>query len=361
MRICYLADASSIHIKKWVSYFAAKGHEVHLISFEKGDIDQVVMHRVKMPLMVRNRTFLLKLAYIREIARLVKSINPQILHAFYATNYGFFASKSSFHPLILTVEGSDVLQVSSESRLIRFVKDFLARISLSRSDLITTDGFHLLNRLQKLGVHLNKVRMIQFGVDTKKFRPQPKSDRDELRVISLRSLNPIYSVDTLVKAIPLALRRFRNTCFVIAGTGTEEMALKRLVNDLGVTDKVRFVGQVANDLLPEYLNESDVYVSTSLSDAGLSMSTAEAMACGLPVVVTDNGDNTVWVRNGINGIVVKPGDHEMLAEGIISLLENPSMRKSFGKLNTSIVEHKDNLELEMNKMAEIYRCFAQMH
>jgi glycosyltransferase involved in cell wall biosynthesis len=60
---------------------------------------------------------------------------------------------------------------------------------------------------------------------------------------------------------------------------------------LNVDDFVQFLGRIPHEAMPDLLTQADIYVSTSLSDAGISASTAEAMACGLPVIVTDTGEN----------------------------------------------------------------------
>lgn len=103
----------------------------------------------------------------------------------------------------------------------------------------------------------------------------------------------------------------------------------------------------------------DVYVSTSLSDAEIAANIAEAMVCGLPVIVTDAADNKKWIDNGVNGFVVPVKDPKSLAEKIIYLLQNEDIRKQFGKINTKIIEERNNYYKEMEKMEDIYKEFVQ--
>ncbi|GAH34462.1 unnamed protein product, partial [marine sediment metagenome] len=135
-------------------------------------------------------------------------------------------------------------------------------------------------------------------------------------IISFRSLEPIYDVESLIKAIPSVLKEIPSAKFIVAGDGEQRKYLENLGVSLGISGSIRFVGFVENDELPQYLASADVYVSTSLSDAGIAVSTAEAMACGLPVVITDFGDNRKWVENGINGFLVPPKSPEALASKI---------------------------------------------
>jgi len=103
----------------------------------------------------------------------------------------------------------------------------------------------------------------------------------------------------------------------------------------------------------------DVYVSTSLSEAEIVASTAEAMACGLPVIVTDVADNKKWIDNGVNGFVVPVKDPKSLAEKIIYLLQDEDIRKQFGKINRKIIEERNNYYTEMEKMEDIYKKLVQ--
>jgi glycosyltransferase involved in cell wall biosynthesis len=122
---------------------------------------------------------------------------------------------------------------------------------------------------------------------------------------------------------------------------------------------VKFIGFIQNDKLPEYLNSMDVYVSTSLSDAGIAASTAEAMACGLPVIVTDVADNRVWVEDGVNGFVIPVKDPKLLAERVIHLLKNEDIRRRFGNISRKVIEERNNYYKEMAKMEEIYKKLVE--
>jgi glycosyltransferase involved in cell wall biosynthesis len=361
IRICYLANASSIHTRRLASFFARK-HEVHIISFEEGKIDGGIVHRIRMPFISRNKTFPLKLLYLGRIRRLVEEIDPDVIHAVYVTNYGFFASKCDIHPFVLTAIGSDVLSLDTELRIVQWVKRRLACSALRKADVITTNGLNTAQRMQQLGVKSQDIKTFQFGIDVDKFRHSKRGLllKKELGlsgpiVISSRNFYPIYDVETLVRAIPFVLRRFPTALFLIAGRGSEEGKLRALAGSLNITEKVRFVGHIPNDGLPNYLSAADVYVSTSLSDSSVSVSTAEAMACELPVIVTDVADNRKWVDDGVNGFVVPSKDPKSLAEKIVFLLEHEDVRKRFGKINRLIIEDRDNYVKEMSKLEEIYK------
>lgn len=362
MRICYLADASSVHTRKWTGYFVEKRHDVHVISFEDAKIEGVTVHVLKLPVLIRNATFPLKVASIYRIKMLIKKMEPDILHAHYVTNYGLFGALCNFSPFVITAWGSDILIVP-ESRLISAIKRYIATYTLKKADSVTCDAEHMKKTMKRLGVPEEKIKLIYFGIDTRKFSPGQKSEKLKVRlgvynsptIMSLRNLKPVYDVESLVKSVPLVLKEIPESKFIIAGKGPEEERLKELAKSLGVSDSVKFIGFILNDELPEYLNSMDVYVSTSLSDAGIAASTAEAMSCGLPVIVTDVADNKEWVEDGITGFVVPTKDPKLLAEKVIYLLQNENVRKKFGKISRKIIEERNNYYKEMGKMEKIYK------
>jgi glycosyltransferase involved in cell wall biosynthesis len=116
---------------------------------------------------------------------------------------------------------------------------------------------------------------------------------------------------------------------------------------------------VSNDELPQYLRLADVYVSTSLSDAGIAASTAEAMAVGLPVVTTNTGENEKWITNETNGYLIPVKNPQILAEKIIHLLKQENSKPLFAKNNRERIEERNNYYKEMAKMENMYRELIQ--
>ncbi len=288
---------------------------------------------------------------------MIKKIRPDILHAHYAGTYGLVGALSGFHPYVVTAWGSDVLLTRKS-----FIKRPLVKYVLTKADLITCDAEHMVNTVLNWGINKEKIRIIYFGVEPDRFKPGEK-DRglvaelglgNSFTVISLRNLESIYDVETLVRAIPLVLREIPEVKFLIAGKGTQEQFLKKLAESLSIMNVTRFVGFIPNEELPKYLRTADIYVSTSLSDAGISASTAEAMACGLPVIITDSGENRIWVENGKNGFLAPIRNPEILAEKIVYLLRNEEIRKKIGENPRKTIEERNNYYKEMEKMGKLY-------
>ncbi len=358
--IAYLADASSVHTQRWVAYFVQRGYRAHVFSFLPGEIPGAQVHRFDAgPVRAAggNWRYLLHLPALR---RHLGRLRPSLVHAHYLTSYGFLGALSGYRPFVLTVWGSDVLISPQKSRLIKWLTGYV----LKRADLITCDAEHLVDRMVELGADREKIRVIYFGTDTQTFTPQCRQPgfgeelqlgSDSLLVISLRRLDPVYDVGTLIRAIPRVLDQVPNARFLIAGDGEQREELQQLAASLGVGDSVRFVGLLSSEQLPRYLASADVYVSTALSDGGLAASTAEAMACGLPVVITRFGDNEKWVTDGVGGFVIPPGEPGILAERLIYLLKNQEVRRRFGQVNRRTIEEKNNYHKEMAQVDRLYQ------
>jgi len=361
MKLCFLAGANSIHTRRWIKYFADAGHEVHLISLgrnSKEPLDNIKFH------LVPKKFFrpLRPLYYLFEVKKILRRIKPDILHVHQLWIDGIVADHSGFHPLVVTPWGSDLL-IGARSN----VKKQLFRHIFKNADLITCDGENMRAAIIGLGISPAKVCLVGFGVDTDRFRPDPPDHnlaktvglRGGPVVISLRSLNPIYDIETLVRAMPLIVKAVPGAQFIIAGQGSERDRLIALAAELGVGGAAHFIGAIPGGDIPRYLNLAAVYVSTSLSDSGLAASTAEAMASGLPVVVSDSGDNKKWITQGENGYVVPLRDHAALAQMVIAVISDPVLSKKMGQSGRKAIEERNSYRREMGKIEDLYRRLAK--
>ena len=364
MKICYVANAASIHTQKWAKYFADKGHDVHLISgegFGARAVENVQLHVPRRVPGLRGGNLVFAMAHMAAVLRRTK---PDILHGHYATGGGFWAAVTGFHPFVLTGWGSDILIEPKTRRLAKWKAHF----ALVRADATTCDAEHFVRPLVELGADPEKVALINFGIDTSKFHPGQRDEalRARLQVVpgspivfSLRSFYHRYDVESFIRAVPDVLKAVPDATFVAAGGGDQRGYLESLASSLRVSDRVKFIGFIANDDLPRYLASIDVYVSTALSDAGLSSSTAEAMACERAVVITDFGDNGKWVKDGEGGFLVPLRSPAIVAEKVVALLEDAAFRAACGRINRSVIQERNDYYTEMAKVERLYEGLIQ--
>ncbi|MBU4468623.1 MAG: glycosyltransferase family 4 protein [Candidatus Omnitrophica bacterium] len=356
MKICFLAGANSLHSHRWIKYFVNIGYEVHWISLmPSNELLQNVEFYDLGPLSTNPVRIMWQVIKFR---KLIKRISPDILHIHSAGTYGLIGMLSGFHPAIVTAWGSDVLIAGKSA-----IKKPVIKYVLRNADLITCDADHMINNISKLGIDTIKTKLIYFGVEPDKFSPGIKDKKllekwetnDSPVVISLRNLEPVYDIETLINCIPHVLKKIPKVKFIIAGTGSQEERLKKLTELMGVMNNTRFIGRYSHVELPNYLRSSDIYVSTSLSDAGIAASTAEAMATGLAVIITDSGENRKWIQDEKNGLIFPIRNSKILAEKIIYLLKHDEIRKQIGMKGRITIENKNNYYKEMEKMEKLYR------
>jgi glycosyltransferase involved in cell wall biosynthesis len=356
MKICFLADAASLHSKRWIEYFAKKGYEIYWVSLTKnyfGDIEGVKFYR----LLKSGFKPLDILLNVMPLIILLKKIKPDILHVHYAGVNGVLGALSGFHPFILTVYGSDILVVPKK-RLIKSAMKFV----LKKTDLITCNGKTLRDRMIKFETDPRKIKFIYWGTDLQKFKRSPKNKGILKKlnifgssvVISLRNFETVYNIETLIKAIPLVIKEIPQVKFIIVGKGSQETKIKNLAQSLNVLKYIRFTGWLSEDMVCQYLNLADIYVSTSLSDGDLSQSTQQAMACEVPIITTDLYVNKNRIKNGENGIIFPQKCPELLAQKIVMLLQDKELRSKLGKEGRKTVENHFDFNKEIEKAENIY-------
>jgi len=351
MKICFLATSNSIHSYKWISYFNKLGYEITWISIDKRlyDIPKGI-HYIEIQSKYKIVT-LLKAIFI------MNKLSIDCVHVHYLGFYGLI-SLFSRAKLIATAWGSDVL-INKKN----FLKKILVKKVLNKAEIITCDAYHLQDVLIKLGAFRKKIKIINFGIDSKKFSKQPIDNQlrqklgivESLSIVSTRGFEDIYDIQTLIKAMPIILKNVPNVQLILVGRGTIQDTLEQLVRELKLEHAISFVGLIPNDELPNVLSNTDIYVSTSLSDAGLAASTAEAMTCEVPVVISNSAENNKWVNDQKNGFLFPVKDYKKLAKVLIVLLQDEKLRKSIGKAGRGIIVKNNDYENEMDKVDKLYK------
>lgn len=143
--------------------------------------------------------------------------------------------------------------------------------------------------------------------------------------------------------------------FILAGAGSEadENAIKKLIDEKGVSDNVEFPGWVRGDMKDKLLRKADVFFLPSYNE-GMPMSVLDAMGYGLPVVSTNVGGISKIVHDGENGYCCDPGNVNRFAKGITKILLDGKERKSFGEASWKIVKEGYSLEAHLNRIEQAY-------
>ena len=206
MILLFIADGRSIHTQRWLEYFAHRGHQVHLITYDPMNRTIPWVTEYVLTSSWKN----LYLAFIpRHIAikRLVKKIRPDLIHAHFIAKYGFHLPDLKFHPAIVSAWGDDVLILPKKSWLIqRYTKKVLESV-----DLIYAVSHNIGNHIVgDFNIPETKVRYLPFGMDTDLFSPPTglkKEGTHTIKIFSNRGFFPVYDNDTLIRGFALAYEK----------------------------------------------------------------------------------------------------------------------------------------------------------
>jgi glycosyltransferase involved in cell wall biosynthesis len=198
-----------------------------------------------------------------------------------------------------------------------------------------------------------KLRIIAGGIDLGSYAVRPGDSilSANAAIGMVANFSLVKGHVTLIKSIPLILESYPNAKFVLVGEGGQRLHIESLCRELGVSESVTFAGQVLD--VRSYLERFDVFVLTSFAE-GASNALLEAMATGLPVVVTEVGGNKEAVIDGQNGLLVPPGDPAALAGAILGLLKNPEMARQMGRCGRARIEQEFSLTSMIKQFQATY-------
>lgn len=363
MKICYIASAKSYYHPKWFEYFVKRGHQIHLIS---PDAPRAEMPGVTIDCFPQFKSDILRLAFTFLFGgiftrRIIKREKPDIMHAI-ELDEGFCGATSGFHPFIMTPNGSDMLVWAKKHWFVRLV----ARYVFSKADAVTSDSEILRQTSINLGAKIKRNDIIQWGVDLTQFhrlvdglkiREKHRLGASPL-VLCSRALFPNYNIDTIIRCIPEVLKEMPPVKFMfVYGFTDNEAEMKALAASLGVADSTIFVGPVAYEEMPYYFASADICVSVPSSDSS-PRAVYEAMACGVPPVLSD----LPWTKDFMvpeqNCLLVPARDHQVLAAAIVRLLTDEELRKRIIEANLRLVDERLNYHKHMANMESIYQSLC---
>ena len=196
-----------------------------------------------------------------------------------------------------------------------------------------------------LGVSPERVRILYPGVETRRFLPDTGHRTPDTQdgngaptLLSVARLAELYKGhDTLIRVLPLVRARCPGTRLRVAGDGPLREYLHRIAKSVGVDDAVEFLGEVADDSLPELYRTSDAFVLMSRESPskggaeGFGIVCLEAAACEKPVVAGRSGGLVDAVEDGVTGILVDPEDPAAVAEALIAVLSDSALAERMGQ------------------------------
>lgn len=334
VRILYFANCNNYHTRKWAAYFAGRGWDVHVASLEEpgrgsvGEIDGVTVHWLSNG---SNRlgSDLQKLGYLGTIGsarRLIESLDPDIVHAHYASSYGTVCAAACRRPFYLSVWGSDVYDFPRKGP----VQRLLLKHVLSRASWIMSTSAAMAEETSK---YTDKdIYITPFGVDVALFNPNKRVPHDGLLVGTVKALEKKYGISTLLEGCALVHDRRPDLGLRvrIAGTGTREAELKEKAHRLGMDGYLEWLGFISQEQAAQEWASFDIALVPSESES-FGVSAVEAQASGAPLIITDVPGLMEACDGGSTALVVPRGNSVALADGVERLADSPRLRKKMAQ------------------------------
>jgi glycosyltransferase involved in cell wall biosynthesis len=351
LTIAIVGDQRSIHVRRWSEALAERGIRVAPVDLaRRGRAAPIVAAEL-----VRARWRLGRL-----------SRRPGTVVAVHYLHGGLVATAlRGLHPVVLHAWGTDVTAVR-RGPLGRFHSRQLAAV-LRRADAVTATGEFLASvTLRRFGV---KATVVPFGIDTSLFHPAAghtpghtsgsAGEGDEpLRIGFVKWLEPKYGAQDLVEALGLLSDLpFEAT---LVGDGPLRESLEARVGQLGLTQRVHFLGRRPHTEIPDLMRGFDLLAMPSLQEAW-GVAAAEASATAIPVVATRVGGIPEVVVDGQTGLLVPPQDPPALAAAIRRLAGDRDLRHRLGRAGRERVESLFDWQRCVDLMVGVYRGAADAH
>ena len=356
MRILLLANADSVHTRKWALALEKNGVEIAIFTLKPPKEDWLSKSQIK--LYINNKTksgtdTLSKITYITalpSLKRAIKDFKPDIVHAHYATSYGLLGCLTQFKPFYISAWGSDVIDFPNKS----FLHRWLLKKILSSADKIQSPSNYLKRKLSEL---IDKdILVIPIGVDTTVYKPMAVQRIFKgITLGVIKSLEPVYRIHLAIEALHILKQQFKSEdCnLLIVGGGSLENQLRQKVSDLGLNDCVKFTGRVQQEQVVSLHNAIDIFINVSEYES-LGVSVLEAAACGKPAIATNVGGLCEVVQDSVTGYLLNPATAESLAEKINYLLNHPEKIKLMGENGRKFVATHFELEKCIKLMLDDY-------
>lgn len=291
---------------------------------EMGTILEKEIKRKGLCVYFLDKHFGMDLSMFPKIYRFLRSFRPDIVHTHrYVLRYTLLPALFCRIPVqVHTVHNLASREVDRPGKIIHWVAFRLASVVP-----VSISG-EIANTVRSVYGQNIKTPVIYNGIPVQKFSSvPPPMDKENLVILHIGRFAPQKNHRLLIEAFALTLREYPHMQLWLAGDGSLRPAIEQTVKEKGLESQVVFLG--IRDNVPELLRQCDMLVLSSDWE-GMPITVLEAMAAARPVVATAVGGVPELVDDGVNGLLVPPGDAEVLAQGIVKLARDPALRYKMG-------------------------------
>lgn len=360
MKVLFLSAIENTHTIRWVNALVHKGLEVTLIGMKNSKNEKnksLIDTKVKiiyLPIKGKLGYYLNKFF----INKIVEKENPDIINVHYASGYGTLGRFIQFENKLLNVWGSDVYDFPNQSKI---KKQILIK-NLNSYKAIASTSNCMAKETEQYLTKKQEIYITPFGVDIEKFKNLNLEKKENKIVIGIvKTLEPKYGIEYLIRAIKelekiLDKENFEKVKVKIYGKGYLKETLENLAKELKIEEKVKFEGFILNSEVPKAINEIDIFVVPSILDSeSFGVAAVEAMACEVPVIVSDADGLKEVVIDNKTGFIVPKKDYKAIAEKIKILVNDRRLRKEMGEKGRKRVIELYEWNNNVENMVEIYK------
>lgn len=362
MRILYFSRNYTPHDYRFLSSLAKTEHEVFFLQLEanhRQTEDRPVPEKVRQILWAGGKgefrwRDVPRLVF--DLRRVIREIQPDLIHAGPIQNCAFLVALSGFRRLLTMSWGYDLVMDADKSAWMRWV----TRYTLRHSAFFACDAKATQEKAVAFGMNPENTVVFPWGTDLQHFIPKTFK-RSNVRTFTLfcsRTWEPMYGVDVLAKAFVKAASVNPDVHLILLGGGSQGGHIRQILMNGGVMERVHFGGQVSQRDLPRWYHMADLYISPSHVD-GTSVTLLEALASGLPCLVSDIPGNREWIEEGANGWLFPDGDADALAGKILAVIAQREKLPEVGAAARRSAERRADWQKNFGQLLTAYEQTIQ--
>lgn len=228
------------------------------------------------------------------------------------------------------------------------------------SDMLTTTTGYLKSLLISLGAPEDKIRMVPVAVDTGFFHPKTfKRNREVITLITVGRMDELKGQRFGIEVAKRLNEKEYSFQYILVGTGSHMEDLRDMIREYQLEEKVKLVGQKPQEDVRDLLQKSDIFLMTSIKGPGNSREgqgvvTAEAQACGLPVVAFDSGGVKYTFEDGNTGYLVPEKNVDEMTKAVEKLLNDNFLVQEMGRKAVNFVSENFSQEKITEKWCDLY-------
>lgn len=343
---------------------AKNGHQVHFISYSQparleAFVENIFYHEVYIPQYPLFQHAPYETALAGKMVEIVKSNQLELMHVHYAIPHASAAllakmilKEEGIHmPVVTTLHGTDITLVGREASY-----EPVVTWSINQSDAVTAVSDSLVRDTLNHFAVKRPIRMIPNFIDFERFNKKPRqhfkdliAPNNERIIVHTSNFRKVKRVEDVVRIFDIIQNEIPAKLLLI-GDGPERSNIEKVCRELGVCNKVTFLGK--QEAIEEILSICDLFILPSESES-FGLSALEAMACEVPVISTNTGGLPEVNIHGVTGFLSNIGDYQDMAANALQLLQNDTLLVQFRK-NALNQAKKFDLNRVLNQYIAVY-------